>query len=631
MPHDSGTLVTRPPSPVASSAAPDGREAALLALLLLYCGTVGVFVAEYTFFFSDDFGNLRLARTLPLADYLVRPIDIHFVPMHRLFVWVLQKLSPLNYPLAVAALLACHGLTMLLLKRLFDLIRPSRLNLLLLVVYSANIFFAVPLAWFTSGVHRFPCLLFTVASLYYAARFAAEARPLQFLASVLAALLALGFYAKALLLPAYVLGLALCFAASGVGGRWRRMLPIAAVQIALAGGYVLFRHYSIGRLPAEPPPPRGLYDVVVAMFSIFSEGLLALRFHTRTVPEGWVVPVVFVVAGWTIWRSPRNAVVWLVAAAWFALNALLLTMGRGFAFGIWATLVYRYYFELVFFVVITAKIVLTNIDRAGAPAPWAARLRDLLATRRALFAVAVYLVVALSATLRLLAASQQHQHVTRLFLRNLLADTAHARATTSGKVSLLDAWFSPEMRKANAYNLTSYSDFFAFTGAPPAFNDGDGRLFHVAADGHLLPLILEPDPLRITLTGLKLELPFEASELAAGKDGCLNATSFRGGTLLINVAPLPAQPTLVGIEYANEEPTGLTLSVFDAATKSWRRVTEERFVLPAGAGEKVLIATYPGEAAATRLESVRLELPLAAAPACVKALRISGYKLGERP
>lgn len=602
------------------------RNHALAALLLLYCAAVGAVVAEYTFFFSDDFNNLRLARTLPLSKYLLHPIDVHFVPFHRLFFWLLQRLAPLRYEVAVAALLACHALTLVVFARMLDLIRPSRLNPFLVVLYTANIFFAVPLGWLTSGVHRFPFLLFTLLSLYGAMRFAVAGGLVRFLLSVAAGAVALGFYAKALLLPAYLFGLALCLIGHPVI-RAPRMLPIAAVEGLVAAGYVLYCQANVGHMPADLPPWRGVYDVTRAMLSIFTHGLLALRFDTQAVPSGWIFLPGLAAAAWTTWRAPRNAVVWSIAAAWFVLNAFLLTLGRGFAFGIWATLVYRYYFEMVFFALIAAKLAVTNIQALGHTPAWATRVAGWLDSRRAPLAAAAYLAAAFFCTVRLLAASQPQEQLNQIFLGNLLRDTARARANFGGDIALIDDWFSPSMRQQNAYNLTTYSDFFAFTADPPRFDEAAGALFAVAADGRLRPLRPDPDPLRVTLAGLKLELPFEVSGLAADTKGCLSTTSFQGGSLTVRFPPIAGKATYLSIEYDNEEP--VELSVFAGSPGFWRPLTPEGFALPAGARERIFVAAWPEEAASTRIEAVRLDLHFAAAPACLKTLRVATFTLSE--
>lgn len=179
----------------------------------LWLGLLG----RQAWFYADDWIHFAIARDAPLGwSYLLQPIFVHLAPLHRLADWLLQRLAPLDWGVASATLvaLACAG-TVVLDRALAEVVTggPVGLRAALLLPYA----FSVPLLgsalWWSNGLVVLPA---TVASLLSILLFlragstATAARRVALLTgSVLAYLLALLCYVKAIALPVVLVLLAL--------------------------------------------------------------------------------------------------------------------------------------------------------------------------------------------------------------------------------------------------------------------------------------------------------------------------------------------------------------------------------------------------------------------------------------
>ena len=77
------------------------KEAALgLTLALLSAGFTAYLAVANSHFYGDDFWFFAEFRNLSFAEYLLTPITLHFVPMHRLFTALIYRIAPLDFRLA---------------------------------------------------------------------------------------------------------------------------------------------------------------------------------------------------------------------------------------------------------------------------------------------------------------------------------------------------------------------------------------------------------------------------------------------------------------------------------------------------------------------------------------------------
>ena len=114
--------------------------------------------------YVDDFLNFGLARSYPLSGkYLLLPIFNHLQPASRLANWLLYRISPMNYQLAMALLCLGMGTATWLTYRILRLaFRPSPWHLVLTAMVSTTTMWVAPIAWWAAGGEIVGCVLASV-------------------------------------------------------------------------------------------------------------------------------------------------------------------------------------------------------------------------------------------------------------------------------------------------------------------------------------------------------------------------------------------------------------------------------------------------------------------------------------
>jgi hypothetical protein len=179
-------------------------------------------------FSGDDIITFGSMRALRLPEFLLTPINEHFVPLHRLVAYLANTVAPTNFDVALFILTAFHVLgvvylhgSLRLLERLLLHEREAgsrtlcvtQSSWLLLGLYASHVYLSPLYGWWTAGLHRLPFIAFALMGAFYYLR-ARDRGGWQGLALVAACLLAsLGFFVKGVLVPFYLVGLEVCFVA----------------------------------------------------------------------------------------------------------------------------------------------------------------------------------------------------------------------------------------------------------------------------------------------------------------------------------------------------------------------------------------------------------------------------------
>lgn len=121
----------------------------------IYAVAGAIFAWAHSHFLRDDFAGFFIAQHERLITAMAMPIDVHFVPLHRLVKHLVYAFAPMNFTLAVALLLAVH-LGALALVYALQRLRDTRANAVLLFFYGTNVQLGVLFVWWTSGLHRLP-------------------------------------------------------------------------------------------------------------------------------------------------------------------------------------------------------------------------------------------------------------------------------------------------------------------------------------------------------------------------------------------------------------------------------------------------------------------------------------------
>lgn len=339
------------------------------ASLLVYTLALTLFVRANSHFIADDYDHFILAGQLPLMQLLATPIDVHYVPLHKLFSALILKLAPLNFDLALGVLLAFHGLAIWVLYRLLQQLSNSPVNLLIVLLYACNPFLVHPLLWWSSGIHRFPYVLLCLACLHAYVQYRQNRRPIQLLGCFLAFVLAFGFYSKAILIPLYVLGLELCLGGLK-SGRWLQRFAPGLAMLLISLGFVLW-YLAFAPVMQQGPTPSLLLagEIVLHNFRVMVAVLTLQRHDAPAVALDQLLLLALALGVlYSARRERRTLWVWLVLFVCVGLNfAMVAASGRGQMFGRYLALALRYYADVMFLLALFAGLLLTLLS--GRPQP----------------------------------------------------------------------------------------------------------------------------------------------------------------------------------------------------------------------------------------------------------------------
>ena len=338
-------------------------------LILAITCVLGVYAWSNGYFLFDDYWHFALVEDKTFIEYLFTPFNIHNVPLHRLFTYLIYKLAPLNFAVAILVLLTFHALTVVCLYRLLQLLNDRPYNKALILIYAANMHILEPLIWWSAGAQRFPYIFLSVGALYSYVQYRATDRRRFLVGSFVAFVLSLGFYEKGVLIPAYLLGLELCLGhwadRSQLLGRLRGLCVFFLVSLA----YVVWVELYV---KAKGAPVIGasvtfLAKAVLLILCVFFQGLVGVIYDPHAVftnvliLAAWSVLLLCVVA-----RSPSKVLVAATGLALIALNVGVIGVsGRwdDFSRAETAASVTRHYFELTFLAVIFLNLFLAEAPR----------------------------------------------------------------------------------------------------------------------------------------------------------------------------------------------------------------------------------------------------------------------------
>jgi len=337
---------------------------ALLVIAALYTAATVVSVVQHSHFIDDDYENFYLILHNSFWDYIFILNDDQCVPLHRIFTYVIYALLPLNFPFAVAVLLLLHLLAVGYLYRILRLLGDSDVNGVLLFLYATNVFLFVPLLWWSSGVHRFLYVLLATISIYYYLKYRLASDRRYLLVSFAACGAAFFVYSKATLIPFYLLGLDVCLMRrvpqpQGVK-RFRVLAPFF-------GASLLHLIWYRANIPNAFSPSgwdlRHITEFITQSFNFLGEGLFTVVYNGENTPLNALIGVCCL--GFFVYsmaRARANILIWLVGLGAIGLNFLLIATSPRNVFGLGSVLTHRYYFELVFLVVIFLKLILDNLS-----------------------------------------------------------------------------------------------------------------------------------------------------------------------------------------------------------------------------------------------------------------------------
>lgn len=314
------------------------------------------------------------ARALPLWKFLAIPIDVHFVPLHRLVTWALGLVAPASFAAAVGVLLAFHLVAMLFLYSTLELLRPTWLNAVFVAWYGTHVYIGVLFTWWTSGLHRLPYVFFFSLAAHTYAKYRWQPSAGRFLGVFACFVGAMGFFEKALFIPIGLAGIeAVLWRDASVRTRRAAAALLGTLAVAAVASVALWRH-------AVGPQWATIGGGASFLFTYLKLSWLVLLLSAGAqVHEGlWPMLAIFLaLVAVTVIRRRSALRVWLVGALLVSISLEITGVSppRVQAWGLALPYSHRYYPDVMFVLVLFSALACHRAMGLGAAADARSALR----------------------------------------------------------------------------------------------------------------------------------------------------------------------------------------------------------------------------------------------------------------
>lgn len=335
------------------------------AIVASFVTFYALYVFHHSDFSNDDLRNLLLMRQSDFGSFLLTPIDVHFVPMHRLLTALVYELLPMNFGLTVVISTSLHLATMFYLYRLLRLLGAGEVSWMVICCYAVSIVPLFGMNWWAHAEHRFPYVFCGVYTAFHYVSWLRQGGWWHFPACLLAFVIGLGFYEKTVLFPAQMAAFAFFANPDQFLRDWRRSMLIpfmlGLLSLAYVGTYLSLQ------------PSAGHVNVVIAaggvweFIKMLGTGVAGLPVFEPdpSRPIGWSLQTALATLMWltlmvfTIVRSRRCVWLWLGLLGLLCLDYLPIAVSnRIYQFGFVLPHSYRFGFEELYVVAVFASLAL---------------------------------------------------------------------------------------------------------------------------------------------------------------------------------------------------------------------------------------------------------------------------------
>jgi hypothetical protein len=296
------------------------------------------------YFWQDDFILIHRAATQPLTGgYLFADHNGNITPGGNLIVWLVTKLAPMNYPVAVAPILVLHLLALFLAWRLLTAIFGTRWAVLVpFTAFALAPPLLTSMLWWAQALETLPLVVALLGALLAHTRFVHTKRKRYAVAALAWTIGGLLFWDKALLIPFAVAGLTLLLTDWKAA---RALWPLWAVYAVVDIGYLIsYLTHTSG--PGGFGSLGGVFTLAGKMIgntflpsSLGGPWTAAEPYTTVWVFSATWVPLVvaivavLIIAGSIVLRRFRAVLAWLVLAGYLLAIVVLLAVARLPQFG----------------------------------------------------------------------------------------------------------------------------------------------------------------------------------------------------------------------------------------------------------------------------------------------------------
>jgi hypothetical protein len=437
----------------------------------------------HSWFYSDDYIALALTRIVSFTEFVKTPIDVHFLPLHRLATWLIYTYFPLNFDVALAVMVSFYVASVWMLYRTLEVIGKSSLNGPLTALCGTSFYAAVLLLWWTVGIARFPYVFFCIAAIYQYLEFRRDGSLLRVAALLVCLVCATAFFTKALLIPGFLVAIELALFPGTPRRNVARNVGVILVAILVAIAYYKIGvSYGVDEVRAPTIKWDKQLDALVVVLVKSPLSLLGIQ---PSYPHGLVDRVV--IALWasfimvSVWRDRFNAMVWSLCLGVVIANFLVITFSQRMVFGAIIVTNDRYYFEnlplIALFIAIIVKRMrveewLTSSSRGG------------VVIAGAWLAVGL---LALGSQARFLDVFSSPRYakfpIAREFGLNLTEGIADLRQTHRGKLGFANGYVPMDVLAIAAVEIRDYSEVLPIFDRNIAVIKGGSCLYSIQDDG----------------------------------------------------------------------------------------------------------------------------------------------------
>lgn len=387
-----------------------------IVVTVFYTIAVVRYVRRSADFFGDDLIAFWQARTLPMGKYLLTPIDVHVVPLHRLVNWGIGRLFPMQFVAAQVCLVLFQLLALYFFYRNLQLLRRTPANAFFVAAYATNVYIGSLLVWWTSGLHRLPCIWLTAVGVYGYLRYRDDRKRRWAAVVVLSVVVGLGFFEKAMLIPLVLAGIEAClWTRTDAAARRVNLLLIAAAIAAVALYSVAWKIIALQRSTAIHHDVFFAAKYLALSWKMLINSLIG-RTYDSFLPAACLLTLLIV---GTVFFTRASLVPWLVMALVASTSMLMpaISRERAEAFGyLPAVFGHRYYPEVTFLVALFVAIAWHRVEERFEALRLGTRAKNLCLYGAPLLA---------SAALALLATTAYQHYVA--VSHDLYPDLAHHR------------------------------------------------------------------------------------------------------------------------------------------------------------------------------------------------------------
>lgn len=495
----------------------------LLAVLVVVPAALAWRFASPSFFFLDDIIHLYDAHTGHLDwSYAFGSAIGHLAPGYRLTYLAIDRAVPMNFDVALAFLVLCQAVSAVLLQRILTLVfGRAWWTYALAFAWAISVAYLPAFGYFAAGLHSIPAIAATLASIHGYLCWRATGRRGWLVWSLLAMVIGVTFYEKALLVPLYLIlirflldpGARLRDTLRLIGNEWRVWLAYASVWAAFLIAYSLGSHTGAATAPVDQTLDflrlfwiKGLWPLVF--------GIWVPEFGQSRGDQMVMVSAQLALIGLVAWSIARRSTAWR-AWAFLAIavvaNALMLIQ-RVSTFGPEATAYsLRYYTEPILLVPIAVAFAfarprpLWRTTAVEQPASTKAAARGQASFQRptrlagavALTALVAYLAVTLATTdsfskpWSAQPSTIPNGRLARSYFDNLRGDLQSARGG-GAEVSLLDHDVPPWIISPLAFEAARHLSYVVSHFDERVTFNQPQALHIVEPGGHLRPTHFVP-------------------------------------------------------------------------------------------------------------------------------------------